>query len=141
MANDYDLTQKQEDFCRYYVQNGNGSLSAEKAGYSKSGSGVTASRLLKNDKVKKFLAELRREAIADSNQDTEQIVQWLYDIANPANGEATGNRLKAIEQLGKVHGLFVDKKQIESHNTHDIYDFSNMSEEELQKAIEQFEEE
>lgn len=135
MILDNGLTEKQEMFCRHYVATNNGKISAEKAGYSKGSSSVQASRMMTEPKIQKRISELRSETIASLNKDSEQIVQWLYDIATPANGEPTGNRMKALELLGKYHGIFVEKKQIESHNTHNVYDYSNLSEDEIQKAI------
>ncbi len=50
-----DLTHKQRRFVQYYLQCFNGTRAAIKAGYSKKGAHVEASRLLRNAKVKRYI--------------------------------------------------------------------------------------
>jgi hypothetical protein len=54
------LNEKQEAFCRHYVANGgNGAKAARDAGFAEKSAHVTASRLLKDDRVQLRIAVLR----------------------------------------------------------------------------------
>lgn len=55
------MTSKQTAFCKEFVISGNGTRSAQRAGYEgdEATLAVTASRLLKNAKIQSFLADLR----------------------------------------------------------------------------------
>lgn len=60
MAGD-KLTAKQERFCMEYLIDRNGTQAAIRAGYGEAGAGVTACRMLKNDKVLARVRELQAE--------------------------------------------------------------------------------
>jgi hypothetical protein len=64
-------------------------------------------------------------------------VQWLVDIARPTSREATSSRLKAMEQLAKLHGWNIDVKQINSNVTHKYSDLENLADTMTPEEIEQ----
>lgn len=139
MAQDDKFTTKQEMFCQHYVASNNATASAIKAGYAEGSAGVAGSRLLKDAKIQKRVSEIRKETMDSLDHDKDQVVQWLYDIASPLNGERTGNRIKALELLGKYHAMFTEKRYVESNNTHTVNEqFAELSEEELEEALKAF---
>lgn len=79
------LPLKQRKFVQYYKKTGNGTKSAKLAGYAESGAHVTASRLLRSDKV---LAILH-----DSVEEAELVVKELLHSDNE------DVRLKAAKEV------------------------------------------
>lgn len=133
------LTIKQEKFCIEYAKCGNARQAYISAGYKfkkESTADVNASRLLKNDKVKKRLAELAEEAKNNAIADIQEMQEVLTSIIRQqmtedvvvveGTGEGCSNAVKvektpsikdvisAIEKLGKMQGAFKDKIEIES---------------------------
>lgn len=53
-----ELNDQQKEFCRHYIYDWNGTKAAIKAGYSPKAAHIQAHRLLKNDKVKKYIAHI-----------------------------------------------------------------------------------
>lgn len=118
---------KHERFCTEYVKDMNGKQAAIRAGYAERSAEMQASRLLRNDKVKQRVAELR-EAYFNENIMTAQQVE--YELTRIALGlsnekhvviEGTGegcseariidkppdekSRLKALELMAKRHRI------------------------------------
>lgn len=118
---------KHERFCTEYVKDTNGKQAAIRAGYAERSAEMQASRLLRNDKVKQRVAELR-EAYFNENIMTAQQVE--YELTKIALGlsnekhvviEGTGDgyseariidkppdeksRLKALELMAKRHRI------------------------------------
>lgn len=118
---------KHERFCTEYVKDMNGKQAAIRAGYAERSAEMQASRLLRNDKLKQRVAELR-EAYFNENIMTAQQVE--YELTRIALGlskekqvviEGTGegcseariidkppdekSRLKALELMAKRHRI------------------------------------
>lgn len=118
---------KHERFCTEYIKDMNGKQAAIRAGYAERSAEMQASRLLRNDKVKQRVAELR-EAYFNENIMTAQQVE--YELTRIALGlsnekhvviEGTGegcseariidkppdekSRLKALELMAKRHRI------------------------------------
>ncbi|MFQ8943523.1 terminase small subunit [Veillonella rogosae] len=118
---------KHERFCTEYIKDTNGKQAAIRAGYAERSAEMQASRLLRNDKVKQRVAELR-EAYFNENIMTAQQVE--YELTRIALGlsnekhvviEGTGegcseariidkppdekSRLKALELMAKRHRI------------------------------------
>lgn len=75
------LSDKQERFCREYLRDLNATQAAIRAGYSKRSAEMQASRLLRNDKVKKFL-ETNSKKIADKLEiSAERVLNELAKLA------------------------------------------------------------
>lgn len=71
------MNPKQEKFALEYLRTGNGKQSAISAGYARRTAEVTASRLLRNDKVKKYI-----ESVQDSiRREAEGSFKWTLDLA------------------------------------------------------------
>ena len=111
------LTAKQEKFCREYASSGNAVqsyISAYEKNNSYSAAGVESHRLLKNPKIKGRLKELYETHNAEKIMQAEEIQTTLTDIAR--NGSIK-DRLKAIDILCKMGGLYISKQELEITNS------------------------
>ena len=75
-----NLTEKQKEFCIYYIQSFNATQSALKAGYAKVGAFVEGHRLLKNPKIKLYLDELREMQLNELMLDANKILNRHLQI-------------------------------------------------------------
>lgn len=123
------LTEKQKRFCQEYIVDLNGTQAAIRAGYAANSAEVTASRLLRNDKVKEYTQQLMDKRSNKLEITAEDVLQSILDIrANctqtldikqkneSGEVEVVGKQmldisgaLKANELLGKHIKLFTDK--------------------------------
>lgn len=133
-VNDLALSVKQEKFCLEYAKSGNQRQAYLKAGYKVKNdetADANASRLLRNANVKARLAELAEEIKAASIADITEMQQTLTSIIRQQLEEeviviesvgdfmsearkmdkkpAIKDIISAINTLGKMQGLFVDK--------------------------------
>lgn len=137
----HGLTAKQFLFCEYYIQTRNGTLSARLAGYKgkdDNSFAAIASRLLRNVKVKAYLAKRYAELCMDSDEvlmllaklaradishymqegggiDWKKVEADGYAIKSVQHTKGKHSkieiepRLRALELIGKVHGLYITK--------------------------------
>jgi phage terminase small subunit len=101
------LTNKQAKFLEEYLKDLNATQAAIRAGYSERSARAIGSNLL----TKVDIQEAIRQAIPDE-------AEVKLRIARIARGEKPGvemqHELKALELLGKAHGLFVDRQKVEA---------------------------
>ena len=110
------LTAKQEKFCREYASSGNAVksyLSAYSKGNSYSAAGSEASKLLKNPRIRARLKELYETQNAEKIMQAEEIQTTLTEIARTGSIK---DRLKAIDILCKMGGLYISKQELEITN-------------------------
>ena len=115
------ITPKQQAFIHAYAANGNnGRQAAITAGYATASAHVTASTMLKMDKIRKRLEPTQNKQTERLALDADWIIHRLMKEAEDGeNGE--GARVRALELLGKVEGIFAaEKKQIETINSGDF---------------------
>lgn len=125
------LTPKQKAFAEYYIETGNATEAARKAGYKGKNLNRIASENLSKLDIKNYIAEKMKEledqriAKADEvlkyltrvirGEETEQVVvtENIGDFMSEArvvNKELSAkDKIKAAELLGKRYRLFVDK--------------------------------
>ncbi|MBM6824801.1 terminase small subunit [Veillonella magna] len=135
MAND-KLTPKQEKFCVEYLVDLNATQAAIRAGYSEKTAEATASRLLRNVKVKARIQELRKEYFTKTIASAAEVEAFLsaslrgeveeevvvVEGAGDGYSEAkiikkqigAKDRIKAAELMGKRHQLFTEKVKVDS---------------------------
>lgn len=106
------LNDNQIAFCNeYHINNFNGMLAYRKA-YPTCKSDETAmagaSRLLRDDKVKKYIENLGKNIVSKRIATLEDIQAFWTDTMNN-NEDKKGDRLKASELLYRAKGGFVDK--------------------------------
>lgn len=104
MARHYPLNPKQAAFCREYVIDQNGSQAAKRAGYAKSCSKATASRLLTNPNVKAEIQRLQREAQKRCEWQLDEAVRVYrnfieFDIRDLVELDGNGNvKMKPFDE-------------------------------------------
>lgn len=113
------LTPKQKAFCEYYLETGNQTEAAIKAGYSKKTARVIGQENLLKPAIKEYLekrlAEIDAKRIANSNE----VLEYLTRVMRGEEKDQFGldvsiqDRTKAAELLGKRYRLFTDKVQVE----------------------------
>ena len=107
--------------CRYQ--------SAINAGDSVKSAHVTASRLLKNDKVVSMIQQIKRENASRTYITAERILQGFASIAfNDSPDIRDNDKLKALEHLGKHLGMFTQKTEVELTDGRSNADFKAMFE-------------
>lgn len=107
------ITPRQQAFISHYLANGgNGTQAALAAGYAERSARVTACELLKMAKIQKRLVPAQEQQKERLGLDADWIVSRLMkEAGDPENSEAA--RVRALELLGKVEGIFApDKKEI-----------------------------
>ena len=102
---------KRERFCREYVIDLNGAAAAVRAGYAEKSAAVTACRLLRNDNIKRRIAELADEIKARSTADAAEVMEYLSKVMR-GEIEAKGGQVRAAELLAKRYGLLNEKLTI-----------------------------
>ncbi|PEW91874.1 terminase [Bacillus thuringiensis] len=78
---DEELTEKERLFCLYYVKYFNGTQAALKAGYSKDGAHVQASRLLRRERVFSYIKELKGELVENVFVEALDVLKEYIKIA------------------------------------------------------------
>lgn len=112
---DKKLTPKQKAFADYYIETGNATEAAIKAGYSKKTARVIGTENLTKPALKQYiderLAKIEDERIAKG----DEVLKYLTSVMRGEEKDQFGldaslqDRTKAAELLGKRYRLFVDK--------------------------------
>lgn len=124
------LSPMQEAFCMAYSASGNATQAYKAAGYkvkNDNSAAAGAVQLLRNIKVQERLKEIAAEVESKKIMDVKEIQERLSDIGRQETTEeyitmegirlekrvAAKDALKAMELLGKMHGAFLDRSQVE----------------------------
>lgn len=120
-----DLTIRQQRFIDFYLQTGNVTESAKKAGYSKKTAHEIGRENLKRlgNVIKDRTEEIRiasKTTIADTTEILETLTRIIRGEEKDAFGLDTSNqdKLKALELLGKANQMYTDR--VKSDNTMEI---------------------
>ena len=130
------LTPKQQAFADYYIEYGNATEAAKRAGYSEDTARQIGTENLSKPVIKQYIdarmAEKESQLIADQDEvlkyltsvlrgeskSTEIVVEGTGDGCSEARTiqkePSEKDRLKAAELLGKRYGLYTDKVEAES---------------------------
>lgn len=125
------MTAKQQLFCDEYLIDLNATQAAIRAGYLEKSARVTASKLLTNANIQKYIAERMAEKESSLIADQDEVLKYLTSVLRGetqsevvvVEGSGFGNseartmkkapdekeRLKAAELLGKRYGLYTEK--------------------------------
>jgi len=102
-----NLPVKRERFVQAYVGGMNATQAYIKAGYSESGAGPNAVRLIKNDNVKLRIKELQDDLRGQTMINLKTIVEELINDRTTARRLSNINAsIKANVELAKLHGLY-----------------------------------
>ncbi len=125
------LTPKQKAFCDFYIETGNATESAIKAGYNKKTARqigsmnltkvdiknyidekmklLEDSRIAKAEEVLKYLTSAMRGEIEEEVVVTENVGDFMSEARVIKKELSAKDRIKAAELLGKRYRLFTDK--------------------------------
>ena len=124
------LTLKQQRFADEYIISGNASQAAIAAGYSKKYAAQNTDKLLKNTKVKSYIAERMAELDSKKIAKQEEVLAYLTSIMRGEQqektlvGEGMGeqriadidvsakDRIKAAELIGKRYSMWTEKVDV-----------------------------
>ena len=107
-----ELTPKQAAFVREYLTDRNGTQAAIRAGYSQKTAEVTASRLLRNVKVKQAVAkgeEKHAERCAVTLESITLELEKDRELARQSSQPSAA--IAASMGIAKLHGLVIDKAE------------------------------
>jgi phage terminase small subunit len=126
-----NLTIKQKLFADYYIELGNASKAALKAGYSKRSAHNIAAENMAKPAIKEYIAARMAEKDAERIASQDEVLQFLTDVMRGnvteqmplldgngyqrlANLDAAQpkDRIKAAELLGKRYAMWTDKKEV-----------------------------
>jgi phage terminase small subunit len=127
-VNEVKLTEKQIRFADYYIETGNVTESARRAGYKQPH--VQGSQTLAILRVKTYIDSRLKEMADKRIMNAEEVMQLLTSIARneeheevvvfgeqgpelTQKGMSAKDRLKALELIGKRYTLWTDKTQLE----------------------------
>lgn len=129
------LTEKQKRFADYYIETGNATEAAIKAGYSKKTAAVIATENLTKPNIKGYIDE-KLEAMQDERTaSAKEVLEFLTKsmrgeikeevVVVEGTGDGTSearmvkkqiglrDRIKSAELLGKRYRLFTDKVEVD----------------------------
>lgn len=153
--NKFGLTDKQERFCHEFVLNGgNAARAAVTAGYASNSSDSFASLAFENLRKPQIVARLktlRTEAHLEFGVTAEEVISGLREVRDRAlqdievldsKGLPTGeyksdltNAKGALDSLGKVIGLFVDKREITGKDGTALIPANKLTREQLEAEL------
>lgn len=145
------LNVRQKAFCEYYVECGNATEAAKKAGYSEKTAYSIGNENLKKPEVKKYIDKLLEEQKSSRVADAIEVQEFFTRVMRGELDEeilvveqdsVTGqskarkikkpalikDRLNAAEKLGKIHMMFTEK----SHITQEVVMFVDENLEEFE---------
>lgn len=124
------LTEKQKKFADYYIELGNATQAAIKAGYSSKYANTNASKLLQNTTIKSYIDERLSQLSSERIVSAEEVLEFLSSVMRNEQKEevlkgvgmgeqakthievSAKDRVKAAELLGKRYALFTDKTEM-----------------------------
>lgn len=80
-SEEIEINDRSEKFCNEYLVDLNGTQAVIRAGYSENGAAVQAHRLLRNAKIQKRIAELRKQMSLTFDVTKERVLQELALVA------------------------------------------------------------
>lgn len=126
------LNPKQQAFADFYIETGNATKAAIKAGYSEKYANTNASKLLQNTTIKSYIdahmAEIKTQRIADQTEILETLTSIMRGESRSAILKGVGEgaqiieeemppttpeRVRAAELLGKRYAMWTDKQQVD----------------------------
>lgn len=110
------MNNQRKRFCQEYVKNGNNGTQAYMTAYPKSNEESArrmASKLLTIIDVQEYIKELQGKTEKKAIMSIEERMNWLTGIIN--SKECVSNRLKALEILNKMDGVYTQKLELQGN--------------------------
>jgi phage terminase small subunit len=108
------LSPKQEKFVQNYIKSGNATQSYLDAGYSTKSPDVGASQLLRNNRVKERLEELKNLSTKKFIIDKEFLTEKYLEIHNLALEGNINVSKGALDSLARMYGMDTQKIDVTS---------------------------
>lgn len=111
------LTLMQQAFADYYIECGNASEAARKAGYSPKGINVQAARLLANVSISAYIQERMDKQNAERVASADEVLRFYSSVMRGQEKDAFGldpslaDRLKAADSLMKRYAIGAEKQK------------------------------
>ena len=109
------MNNQQKVFCREYVKNGNNGTRAYMIAYpdsSEESARRQASRLLTNVDIQKYIEQLQSKTEDKAIMSIQERMQWLTNLINSKREKSVSNKLKALEILNKMDGVYTQNVSI-----------------------------
>ena len=104
---DTPLNAKQELFCYYYVETGNGTHAAIKAGYSEKTATITGSKLLRLPNVNKKIRDTMNQVKTESVASAQEVMEYFTKVMRGEIKDQFGldaplsERTRAAQEMAK----------------------------------------
>ena len=111
------LTPNQKAFADYFIECGNGSEAAKRAGYSAKTAAATASRLLTNVNVSAYIEQRMTQQDAARVASADEVLRFYSSVMRGQEKDAFGldpslaDRLKAADSLMKRYAIGAEKQK------------------------------
>lgn len=125
---DKKLTPKQKAFADYYIETGNATEAAIRAGYNKKTARQIGSMNLTKVDIKIYIEERIKEIENKRIADGKEVLEYLSKVMRGEEKDQFGldaslqDRTKAAELLGKRYRLFTEKVELEGNQQVQIVD-------------------
>jgi len=109
------MNNQQKVFCREYVKNGQNGTKAYMIAYpdgSEESARRQASRLLTNVDIQKYIQQLQSKTEDKAIMSIQDRMKWLTDLVNSKKEKSISNKLKALEILNKMDGVYTQNVAI-----------------------------
>lgn len=132
MTKKKELTLKQKKFADFYIECGNATEAALKAGYSENSARFIAAENLAKPLIKEYIAQVMAIKDAERIANQDEILSFLTSVMRGEiteqvpllNGDGyqkleeldaaqMKDRIKCAELLGKRHAMWTDKQQLD----------------------------
>lgn len=120
------LTPKQQAFADFYIECGNASEAARKAGYSAKTAKVVGNENLTKPYMRQYIDAHLQNASVERIATADEVLEYLTRVMRGEEKDAFGldasiaDRTKAAESLGKRYALFTEKKEVTGKDGADI---------------------
>lgn len=111
------LTPNQKAFADYFIECGNGSEAAKKAGYSAKTAAAISSRLLTNVNVSAYIDKRMAQQDASRVASADEVLRFYSSVMRGQEKDAFGldpslaDRLKAADSLMKRYAIGAEKQK------------------------------
>jgi phage terminase small subunit len=106
------LSHRRKIFCQVYIETGNATEAAIKAGYAKARAVDQASRLLKYPDVQNYIKQINEQIQADNAVTMTEIIEGLRAVAAIEDVRAARARVEALNSIARICGLYTPNQII-----------------------------